>query len=92
MARLANGSTPPVAAEAGGIFLQFGAYAQVHNADAMRIRLLAGWPQDLPEPVIVQTGGLYRLHSGPFTSRETAKTAADLLKEVSQIQTSIVQK
>ena len=92
MTRLANGSTPPVAAETGGIFLQFGAYAQVHNADAMRIRLLAGWPQDLPEPVIVQTGGLYRLHSGPFTSRETAKTAADLLKEVSQIQTSIVQK
>lgn len=92
MTRLASGSTPPVAAETGGIFLQFGAYAQVHNADAMRIRLLAGWPQDLPEPVIVQTGGLYRLHSGPFTSRETAKTAADLLKEVSQIQTSIVQK
>jgi rare lipoprotein A len=92
MARLVSGSAPPVAAETGGIFLQFGAYAQVHNADAMRIRLLAGWPQDLPEPVIVQTGGLYRLHSGPFTSRETAKTAADLLKEVSQIQTSIVQK
>jgi rare lipoprotein A len=92
MTRLANGGAPPVAAETGGIFLQFGAYAQIHNADAMRIRLLAGWPQDLPEPVIVQTGGLYRLHSGPFTSRETAKTAADLLKEVSQIQTSIVQK
>ena len=92
MTRLANGSTPPVAAETGGIFLQFGAYAQVHNADAMRIRLLAGWPQDLPEPVIVQTGGLYRLHSGPFATRETAKTAADLLKEVTQIQTSIVQK
>jgi rare lipoprotein A len=92
MTHLASGSAPPVAAETGGIFLQFGAYAQVHNADAMRIRLLAGWPQDLPEPVIVQTGGLYRLHSGPFTSRETAKTAADLLKEVSQIQTSIVQK
>jgi rare lipoprotein A len=90
--RLANGGTPPVVAETGGIFLQFGAYAQVHNADAMRIRLLAGWPQDLPEPVIVQTGGLYRLHSGPFATRETAKTAADLLKEVTQIQTSIVQK
>jgi rare lipoprotein A len=92
MVRLANGSAPPVAAEAGGFFLQFGAYAQVHNADAMRIRLLAGWPQDLPEPVIVQTGGLYRLHSGPFLSRDTAKTAADVLKEVSQIQTAIVQK
>jgi len=92
MTRLANGGTPPVLAETGGIFLQFGAYAQIHNADAMRIRLLAGWPQDLPEPVIVQTGGLYRLHSGPFTSREAAKTAADLLKEVTQIQTSIVQK
>lgn len=92
MVRLANGSAPPVVAEAGGFFLQFGAYAQVRNADAMRIRLLAGWPQELPEPVIVQTGGLYRLHSGPFLSRDTAKTAADVLKEVSQIQTAIVQK
>ena len=92
MVRLANGSTPPVAAESGGFFLQFGAYAQTHNADAMRVRLLAGWPQELPEPVIVQTGGLYRLHSGPFLSRESAKIAADVLKEVSQIQTAIVQK
>lgn len=92
MVRLANGGTPPVAAEGGGFFLQFGAYAQTHNADAMRVRLLAGWPQELPEPVIVQTGGLYRLHSGPFVSRESAKTAADVLKEVSQIQTAIVQK
>ena len=90
--RLENGGTPPVAAETGGFFLQFGAYALSHNADAMRIRLLAGWPQALPEPVIVQTGGLYRLHSGPFVSRDSAKIAADLLKEVSQIQTAIVQK
>lgn len=92
IARLASGGTPPVAAESTGIFLQFGAYAQANNAHAMRERLLSGWPADLPPPTVVQTGGLYRLHSGPFASREQAAAAAQQLKIVSQINTAIVQR
>ena len=91
--RLAGGGgTAPVAAEAGGFFLQFGAYAQAQNAQAMRARLLSGWPSDLPAPVVVQSGNLYRLHSGPFVSRDLASAAAQQLKAVAQIQTAIVQK
>ena len=92
IARLAAGSSPPVAAESSGIFLQFGAYAQAQNAQAMRERLLSGWPADLPPPSVVQSGGLYRLHSGPFASREQAAAAAQQLKAVSQISTAIVQR
>ena len=92
IARLAGGGTPPVAAESTGIFLQFGAYAQANNAQAMRERLLPGWPADLPPPTVVQSGGLYRLHSGPFASREQAAAAAQQLKAVSQISTAIVQR
>ena len=92
IARLATGSPPPVAAEGSGIFLQFGAYAQVQNAQAMRERLMYGWPADLPAPTVVQSGGLYRLHSGPFASREQAAAAAQQLKTVSQISTAIVQR
>ena len=92
IARLAAGSAPPVAAETGGFFLQFGAYAQMQNAQAMRARLLSGWPADLPAPVVVQSGNLYRLHSGPFASRDLASAAAQQLKAVAQIQTAIVQK
>ncbi len=92
IARLAAGTAPPVAAESTGIFLQFGAYAQAQNAEAMRERLQHGWPAGLPLPTVVQSGGLYRLHSGPFPSREQAAAAAQQLRAVAQIQTSIVQR
>lgn len=92
IAKLARGGTPPVAAESIGIFLQFGAYAQANNAQATRERLLSGWPADLPPPTVVQSGGFYRLHSGPYASREQAAAAAQQLKAVSQISTAIVQR
>ncbi len=85
-------NAPPVAAALGTYFLQFGAYAQSPNALAMRERLLSGWPQDLPPPAVVQSQGLFRLHSGPFVSREAASQAARQLQDSAQIRTTIVQK
>ena len=76
----------------GGFFLQFGAYATELNAAAMRDRLMAGWPSSLPAPAIVQSNGLFRLHSGPFRNRELAAEAARQLKSAAQIQTTIVQR
>lgn len=87
----ANGQ-PPVNAGPGGYFLQFGAYSQEQNAHAMRERLLAGWPAGMPQPVVVQTQGLYRLHAGPFENRELASVAARQLKTTTQIQTTVVQR
>jgi rare lipoprotein A len=75
-----------------GFYLQFGAYAQQSNAMAMRERLLAGWPSQLPSPVVVQHQGLYRLHSGPFGSRALADEASLQLQGTSQIKTTIVQR
>ena len=81
-----------IAAEAGGFYLQFGAFSQAGNAESLRERLLLAWPQDLPRPEIVQSQGLYRLHSGPFSTRESADQAAQTLKSAAQLQTTIVQK
>lgn len=81
-----------VATESGGFFLQFGAFAQAQNASSLRERLLANWPQDLPRPEVVQSQGLYRLHSGPFGTRELADRAVQALKSLSQLQATIVQK
>lgn len=81
-----------VAAEAGGFFLQVGAFSQQQNAVSMRERLLSTWPQDLPQPEVVQSQGLYRLHSGPFGTRDLADRAAQALKSLTQLQTTIVQK
>lgn len=87
-----NNPQPPVNAGTGGYFLQFGAYSQEQNAHAMRERLLAGWPAGMPQPVVVQSQGLYRLHAGPFENRELASSAARQLKSSSQIQTTVVQR
>lgn len=81
-----------VVTEPGGFFLQFGAFSQAQNASSLRERLLANWPQDLPRPDVVQSQGLYRLHSGPFSNRELADRAAQVLKSVAQLQATIVQK
>lgn len=77
---------------AGGFFLQFGAYAKELNAAAMRERLMAGWPSSLPPPAIVEANGQFRLHSGPFGSRELAAEAARQLKSAARIQTTIVRR
>jgi rare lipoprotein A len=72
--------------------LQFGAFSQAQNAASLRERLLATWPENLPRPEVVQSQGLYRLHSGPFNTRELADRAAQALKSSAQLQTTIVQK
>jgi rare lipoprotein A len=88
----AKNAQPPASSAASGFFLQFGAYAQEQNAHAMRERLLAGWPIDMPPPTVVQSQGMFRLHAGPFENRELASNAARQLKTSSQIQTTVVQR
>jgi rare lipoprotein A len=85
-------SSSSVTAEAGGFFLQFGAFSQARNAASQRERLLLAWPQDLPRPEIVESQGLYRLHCGPFSTGESADRAAQALKLGGQLEATIVQK
>ncbi len=74
---------PATAAEAvplapGGYYLQFGAYAQGANANALRERLMQAWPVSLPALEVQQSGAVYRLYSGPYGSRDAALQAAAL--------------
>lgn len=61
---------------AGGFYLQFGAYSQMVNAEAMRARLSRDIGQSLPQLKVEPSNNLYRLYSGPFTSRDEAASAA----------------
>jgi rare lipoprotein A len=74
------GAAPPVkvagAAAIGGFYLQFGAYGNAANAEAMRSRLAENWGSALPSLEVVQNGALYRIFSGPFVSRSEADAAA----------------
>ncbi|MGI4936326.1 MAG: SPOR domain-containing protein [Janthinobacterium lividum] len=75
---LAHGSSG--ASNAGGIYLQFGAFSQATNADAARERLARNWNNAMPLPQVVMNGNLYRVYSGPFSSRQEADAAARQLE------------
>jgi len=69
----------PASAEAGGIYLQLGAFASKSNAEVFleRLRLqLTGSNETLS---IFAKGGLFRVHAGPYVSRSEAQHAADRL-------------
>ncbi|GGI55336.1 septal ring lytic transglycosylase RlpA family protein [Oxalicibacterium solurbis] len=61
---------------AKGFYLQFGAYSQAANAEALRARLLQNAGAPLPSLTVESSNNLYRLYSGPFASREAAAAAA----------------
>ena len=79
-AEVADGVAAPASAPPapGGFYLQFGAYAQSANANALRERLMQSWPASLPALEVQQSGAVYRLYSGPFGSRDAAQQAAAL--------------
>ena len=85
-------SDPATTAIEPSFYLQLGAYSDETNARTMRDRVLTAWPTHLPQPVIVQSGGWYRLHSGPFANRGQAADAARQLQSANQIQTTVVQR
>ncbi len=83
---------PAVAASPSGYYLQIGAYAQEANAQAAREQLQRNWPAGLPQPALVSMSGLFRLHSGPYASRELADDAAQRLRGILSLQSTIVQR
>lgn len=67
----------PVSAESGGIFVQLGAFSVAENADVFlrRMRMDLGW---LAESMSLhQTNGLYKVHAGPYASRDQAQRVAE---------------
>ena len=68
-------ASPPPQVEAG-IFVQVGAFGSRDNAEALRTRMSdeLGWPKESLR--VTQTGELWRLHVGPYSSREEANAQA----------------
>ncbi|RQO37406.1 septal ring lytic transglycosylase RlpA family protein [Herminiimonas sp. KBW02] len=74
----ATGNSAPAAATPlqSGFYLQFGAYAQMANAEAVRARVTQDVGSSLPQLKVEPSNNLYRLYSGPFASRDEAAAAA----------------
>ena len=82
-AAVAIPTTTAVSAEPGGIYVQLGAFSAPGNADAFlrKMRIDLGWLADSMN--VYRKGGLYRVHAGPYSSREEAdRTAERVQKEL----------
>ncbi len=69
------------AAEAGGVYLQLGAFGSQDNADQFlaRLRSQLAW---LGETLSIFTrDGLFRVHAGPYASRKEAQQTANRIGE-----------
>lgn len=75
-----------------GYYLQFGAFAEIANAEATRSRLMQNWDNALPPLEVSYVGVFYRLHSGPYSSRAEAALAAQKVQAQSEIKAMIVQR
>jgi rare lipoprotein A len=84
-------SAMDVADPAAGFYLQFGAFSEQGNADAERARLQQGWDGNLPPLEVYFVGLFYRLHSGPFATREEAQAAAQKLLAIGNVKAMVVE-
>ena len=70
----------PPAPDAGGVFLQLGAFSVRESADNFRARIYRelAW---LSDPIhVVAAAGLYRLQLGPFNSADAARPIAERIE------------
>ena len=74
----------------GAIWLQFGAFSQSANAEALRSQLAPTWAQGKPQLEIVEYGATFRLYSGPFMTREDALAAAALAVQAGVVRPVVV--
>ncbi len=76
----------------GRWWLQLGAFRQRDGAQVLQQRLQAGSAGVLPAVRIAQEAALYRVHGGPFDSRDEAESAAARLREAQGIASLVVQR
>lgn len=85
-------ASQPAAVVPAGFYLQFGAYSQMANAEAVRTRLAQDIGRNLPQLKVEPSNNLYRLYSGPFSSRDEAAAAAAQVQQSGLNKPFIVQR
>ena len=71
----------PVSAESRGIFVQLGAFSVAENAEQFlrKLRIDLGWLSGAMS--LYQGDGLYKVHAGPYASREQAEGVAERVRQ-----------
>jgi rare lipoprotein A len=74
-----NGSSG--AMPAGSVLLQLGAFANADNAETMRLRMTRELDWADAELRVNTSGGIHRLHLGPYPSRAAAEKVAERIRQ-----------
>ena len=74
-----NGNTG--AMPAGSVLLQLGAFANADNAETMRVRMSRELDWAEADLRINTSGGIHRLHLGPYPNRAAAEKVADRIRQ-----------
>jgi rare lipoprotein A len=71
----------PVSSEAGGIFVQLGAFSVEQNANAFlrKMRMDLSWLAGSMQ--LYRGDGLYKVHAGPYPNRGEAERAAERIRQ-----------
>ena len=71
----------PVSSEAGGVFVQLGAFSVEENADTFlrKMRMDLGWLAGSMQ--LYRGDGLYKVHAGPYPSRGEAERTAERIRQ-----------
>jgi rare lipoprotein A len=71
----------PAGQQAGGIYVQLGAFSVADNADvfARRMRAELHWLRN--DTAVYHLGGLYRVHAGPYADRQAAERDAQRIRD-----------
>lgn len=75
-----------------GYWLQFGAFAKLDGAEALRQRVAEADIGLLPLLTIVREAGLHRLRAGPFPNVDEARATAARLREEGGVESTLVEK
>ncbi len=70
-------AVPPPA----GYWVQLGAFSQRDGALAFQKRMALGMPSLAPALQVFSEGGMHRVQAGPYASRETARGAAEQVRD-----------
>src|SRR5258706_1334982 len=70
-----------LSAESGGLYVQLGAFSVAENAEVFlrKMRIDLGWLSDSMN--VYGKDGLYRVHAGPYSSREEARRTAERVQK-----------
>ncbi|MGW8184014.1 MAG: septal ring lytic transglycosylase RlpA family protein [Burkholderiales bacterium] len=80
----------PLTSDASGIYLQLGAFGSKPNAESFlaRLQMQVAWLADTVH--IYSRDGLYRVHAGPYASRDEARAVADRISQAFGIKSFVL--